>query len=72
MKASGAHFHQSDSTIGSWIVALVGLGMTVGFAALFVSSELDRRAFPAEPRATTVAVAAAMRDPARGSWGNSL
>jgi len=63
-----SRFHRSDAAFGTWIVGLVGLGMTLGFGALFVGALLDLRAFPSAPRPVTVATAAAMSDPVRGTW----
>lgn len=47
---------------------LVGLGMFLGFGAIFVSSWQELRAFPSAPTKTTVREAVQRQDPGAGAW----
>lgn len=67
--ADSTRFDASERTAGSLLPLVIGLGLTLGFGALFVDAILDLRAFPSEPHPTTVAEAAAItNEPPRGSW----
>src|SRR4051794_21365159 len=47
---------------------LVGLGMFLGFGALFVSNWQDLHAFPAAPTPTSVHDAVVREEPGPGAW----
>ncbi len=67
MSRSDQRYFASESVITSFLAAVVGAGMTLGFGALMVGAVLDLRAFPDAPRSVTVAEAA-RADPPRGAW----
>jgi hypothetical protein len=58
----------SEGSIGSLLLGLTGLGITLMFGGLFIDALLDLAAFPATPTALSVAEAVRIEDPPRGSW----
>lgn len=57
-----------DAGIGTVLLLVVGLGLTLGMGALFVDALLDLRAYPSTPTPRTVAELTALTAVPRGTW----
>src|SRR4051812_875191 len=66
--SNDSRYNRADSSFGFIAALVIGLGMTLGGGWLLVEGIRDLRAFPDKPRPITVAEAAAMAHPPRGTW----